>query len=252
MAYHLTPLGRTFLRSPKSAYPRLNGCESGFRFFSPGLGRWVSRDPIGEDADISLYAAMRNSPAMLLDADGSSTCSGLEGCGIVEGATTSGSGGAATPCCARFPAQNMPCPYVEPLAPRPVCNWSKWYFEKLPGDGEPCCCTPPAAVTVTRADEPISGIPPWRTMHFRGNIKHEGCYKDIQYVWVTCWRRERPAPSGTPDWIAGAICDSWMKRSYDLKLHYWWGTTITQFFVKWLSCRDRVWVTERTSADQLY
>ena len=48
MAYHLTPLGRTALRKSKTAYPRFNGCESGFRFFSPGIGRWASRDPINE------------------------------------------------------------------------------------------------------------------------------------------------------------------------------------------------------------
>ena len=48
MSYSLTPFGRTALRTAKTAYPRFNGCESGFRFFSPGVGRWCSRDPMWE------------------------------------------------------------------------------------------------------------------------------------------------------------------------------------------------------------
>ncbi len=67
MAYHLTPLGRTALRRSKTAYPRFNGCESGFRFFSPGLGRWASRDPVAESGGVNRYAFVQNTPIFLLD-----------------------------------------------------------------------------------------------------------------------------------------------------------------------------------------
>ena len=40
------------------------------RFYSPGLGRWLSRDPIGEEGGENLYAFGRNSPSWLLDALG--------------------------------------------------------------------------------------------------------------------------------------------------------------------------------------
>ena len=61
MAYSLTPLGRTALRRSKTAYPRLTRCESGFRFFSPGTGRWVTRDMQPTDVAL-LYGFQRNSP----------------------------------------------------------------------------------------------------------------------------------------------------------------------------------------------
>ncbi len=60
MPYHLTPLGRTALHRSKTAYPRLAGCESGFRFFSPGLGRWISRDPLEEMGGLDAYVFCAN------------------------------------------------------------------------------------------------------------------------------------------------------------------------------------------------
>jgi len=38
-----------------------------FRKYSPGMGRWLSRDPIGEDGGINLYAAIHNDPVSLRD-----------------------------------------------------------------------------------------------------------------------------------------------------------------------------------------
>ncbi len=62
MAYSITPLGRTALRRSKTAYPRLTGCESGFRFFSPGMGRWASRDPISARHGMNRYICLSNQP----------------------------------------------------------------------------------------------------------------------------------------------------------------------------------------------
>jgi hypothetical protein len=39
---------------PKSDLPRSTTARSGYRFYSPKLGRWVNRDPIGEDSDRSV------------------------------------------------------------------------------------------------------------------------------------------------------------------------------------------------------
>lgn len=40
------------------------------RSYSPGLGRWINRDPIGEAGGLNLYAAMGNSPTNFSDAYG--------------------------------------------------------------------------------------------------------------------------------------------------------------------------------------
>ncbi len=42
----------------------------GWRYYSPSLGRWISRDPLGEAGGLNLYAAMRNDPADVIDSDG--------------------------------------------------------------------------------------------------------------------------------------------------------------------------------------
>jgi RHS repeat-associated protein len=39
----------------------------GYRYYSSGTGRWVSRDPIGERGGASLYAFVRNCPAYMVD-----------------------------------------------------------------------------------------------------------------------------------------------------------------------------------------
>jgi RHS repeat-associated protein len=39
----------------------------GFRYYSPELGRWVSRDPIGERGGRNLYCFVKNSPVFSID-----------------------------------------------------------------------------------------------------------------------------------------------------------------------------------------
>ena len=51
----------------------------GYRFYVPGLGRWLTRDPIGEIGGINLYGFVRNNPVIFIDADGRF---GLVGMGI--------------------------------------------------------------------------------------------------------------------------------------------------------------------------
>ena len=42
----------------------------GYRYYNPGLGRWISQDPIGERGGIHLYGFCHNSPVYRLDALG--------------------------------------------------------------------------------------------------------------------------------------------------------------------------------------
>jgi len=42
----------------------------GYRYYSPRLGRWLSRDPMEEKGGWNLYAAMANSPVYWFDSDG--------------------------------------------------------------------------------------------------------------------------------------------------------------------------------------
>jgi len=42
----------------------------GYRYYSPRLGRWLSRDPIGDDGGLNLYAFVLNEPVALYDPTG--------------------------------------------------------------------------------------------------------------------------------------------------------------------------------------
>jgi RHS repeat-associated protein len=71
MGYHLTTsLDRPSARShasPKTHTPLPRLQERGLRFHSPKLGRWLSRDPIGEGAEPCLYVMCRNSLVSRID-----------------------------------------------------------------------------------------------------------------------------------------------------------------------------------------
>ena len=41
--------------------------DFGYRFYSPGLGNWMSRDPLGEAGGLNLYGYVRNDPVNLHD-----------------------------------------------------------------------------------------------------------------------------------------------------------------------------------------
>lgn len=42
----------------------------GYRYYSPGMGRWLNRDPIGEWGGLNLFVALLNSPINTVDAYG--------------------------------------------------------------------------------------------------------------------------------------------------------------------------------------
>jgi RHS repeat-associated protein len=42
----------------------------GYRYYAPGMGRWVNRDPIGEGGGINLLSAVDNDPNNKIDSNG--------------------------------------------------------------------------------------------------------------------------------------------------------------------------------------
>jgi RHS repeat-associated protein len=58
---------RVSLCTRKSVARRLRLQERGARFYSPAPGRWISRDPIGEDGGENCYAHTRNQSVNLVD-----------------------------------------------------------------------------------------------------------------------------------------------------------------------------------------
>lgn len=42
----------------------------GYRFYVPALGRWLTRDPLGEDGGINVYGFVGNDPVNTVDPDG--------------------------------------------------------------------------------------------------------------------------------------------------------------------------------------
>jgi len=61
------------LASPKTHTPGARVSNLGQRFYGPGLGRWLSRDPIGERDGASMFVYCRNGPSEYIDALGLKT-----------------------------------------------------------------------------------------------------------------------------------------------------------------------------------
>lgn len=58
------------LARPKTHTPAPRLQQRGLRYYSPELGRWVSRDPIEEDGGLLLYAFCGNEPSQRIDPTG--------------------------------------------------------------------------------------------------------------------------------------------------------------------------------------
>ena len=71
MGYHIQhdpdAPARTRPCNPENAWPGFCMQDVGQRFYSPGMGRWLNRDPIGEIVGPDDYGFCRNSPVDLWD-----------------------------------------------------------------------------------------------------------------------------------------------------------------------------------------
>jgi RHS repeat-associated protein len=60
----MVALNKTYL---KTLTPDRSAKDSGHRFYSPEISRWLNRDPIQEEGGLNLYSFVRNAPSILLD-----------------------------------------------------------------------------------------------------------------------------------------------------------------------------------------
>ena len=63
----VSPTGNRFLFTGREWFPELGLQDNRHRYYHPGVGRWPSRDPIGEDGGLNLYGYVRNSPVNWTD-----------------------------------------------------------------------------------------------------------------------------------------------------------------------------------------
>jgi RHS repeat-associated protein len=63
----MVALNKTYL---KTLTPDRSAKDSGHRYYSPEISRWLSRDPIGEDGAVNLYGFTHNDPIRRVDQDG--------------------------------------------------------------------------------------------------------------------------------------------------------------------------------------
>ena len=77
MGYHIQsdPVNRAC--NPENAWPGFCMQDVGQRFYNPGLGRWINRDPIGERDGPNMYVACGNAPVHKYDLLGALTLSSL-------------------------------------------------------------------------------------------------------------------------------------------------------------------------------
>lgn len=69
----------TYRYSTKEHFGSVGLYSYGYRFYSPGIGRWINRDPIGEDGGLNLYQAYINNPITYFDDYGATPRSRIGG-----------------------------------------------------------------------------------------------------------------------------------------------------------------------------
>lgn len=130
----------------------------GYRYYSPRLGRWFGRDPIGEEGGENLYSSIRNNPINSIDALGLACTNGTKGasdvyytyCGCIIGGTRGNIECRVCDCgkwvkyatltsgCHRTPkAPTGSCPTAPSKTPNSCCQ-----FRRNPLSREKCsqCC----------------------------------------------------------------------------------------------------------------
>ena len=213
-------------------------------FYNPNTGWWLNRDPIGEvgfrllitslqpyliamsDNDIerlnrtfneqgglNLYGLCANNPV------GKSDRFGLDFDWDTPGEISSRKG-AYGPIYERHP------------------DW----FDHPADEGMPCCCKPPATLTVRRTDT----VAMWQ-IRMSVDMRITGCYKDLALIWDTCWRYDS-TPWGSES--AGAIPDAVNSTS---AVFFAYGQVyLTHASIRYLSCENGKWTKKTATAGRTY
>ena len=83
--------GQPYRFSTKEYHAQTGLYDFGYRFYWPGMGRWINRDPIKEKGGLNLYGFVYNSPTNLIDPDGRIVPLLLIAAGAVVGGAVGGS-----------------------------------------------------------------------------------------------------------------------------------------------------------------
>ena len=67
-----------FKFSAKRYFDDLGPVDYGYRFYNPSIGKWMSRDPLGEFGGLNLYGFVGNNPANFFDPLGLADDSGTK------------------------------------------------------------------------------------------------------------------------------------------------------------------------------
>lgn len=148
----------------ETPYPRFTGSESGLRFLHPVMGRWPSRDPIGERGGACIYGFVQNAPSMLFDAQG------------LASQTAPG---------------DLAWPYVPDSGGKLKGNDAAVTFVeyKFTADGvhiskNGCCCWLDSAsknVQVVTYIRPLNDISFWSKLNADDVFRHENVHRDADY-----------------------------------------------------------------------
>ncbi|MGB0583415.1 MAG: RHS repeat-associated core domain-containing protein, partial [Limisphaerales bacterium] len=74
----MAQMAKRRIRASRKGYPRFVcasekrwtgnlGARTGHRFYNPDTGRWLNRDPLGEEGGIALYVSLLNDPQSNID-----------------------------------------------------------------------------------------------------------------------------------------------------------------------------------------
>ena len=186
----------------------------GHRFYSPELGRWLSRDPIEEKGGINLYGFVKNDSINNVDK------LGLFNWGSpIKTSTSSESVNGKT--------------YTRYI-PKDVAP--------LPGDGKPCCVKPDKHKW--RRTDNIN----WYSIDMSVDLSFDtGEHKELVVWWETCYLNDLTVGVRTK-------CNNNLSCNIPTDLFERWlgGNYLTHARIRYLSCEDGKWKTKGGEAYRDY
>jgi hypothetical protein len=236
----MVALNKTYL---KTLTPDRSAKDSGRRFYSPEISRWLNRDPMlapgflftsapgnqlwipslaAERSVIADYGFVDNDPVAHVD---------------VLGLYNFGELG----------------PYKETLEIRADGKKAHWFHPDgnwhmiRPGHGAPCCWRP-ATHTLSRWHS--FSVFPFMTLNMGANLTFSGPYKQLVVLWTTCYRREglfipRIEAGYVPRCGNSLICKIYL-HGFGESL---WANYITSVKIAYLYCDQTGHWATRTDSD---